>query len=73
MFREQEEREREEEERAVRAGQDGHPTAGTDNQEPGIDGERYPVQESPQWLCEHYQRRCKVRFPCCRGYHPCHR
>ena len=73
VFREQEEREREEEERAARAGQDGHTTAGTDNQEPGIDGERYPVQESPQWLCEHYQRRCKVRFPCCRGYHPCHR
>ena len=73
LFREQEEREREEEERAARAGQDGHTTAGNDNQEPGIDGERYPVQESPQWLCEHYQRRCKVRFPCCRGYHPCHR
>ena len=73
VFREQEEREREEEERAARAGQDGHTSAVTDNQEPGIDGERYPVQESPQWLCEHYQRRCKVRFPCCRGYHPCHR
>ena len=32
-----------------------------------------PVQESPRWLCEHYQRRCKVRFPCCGVFYPCHR
>ena len=38
-----------------------------------VDDEKYPVQESPQWLCEHYQRRCKLKFPCCNVYHPCHR
>ena len=47
--------------------------AGTDNLEPRLHCEKYPVQESPQWLCEHYQRRCKLRFPCCNRYHPCHR
>ena len=34
---------------------------------------RRPIQESPRWLCEHYQRRCKVRFPCCGKFFPCHR
>ena len=32
-----------------------------------------PVQESPLWQCEHYQRRCSVRFPCCGVFYPCHR
>ena len=35
--------------------------------------ERAPVQESPLWQCEHYQRRCSVRFPCCEVFYPCHR
>lgn len=35
--------------------------------------ERAPVQESPLWQCEHYQRRCSVRFPCCKVFYPCHR
>ena len=35
--------------------------------------ERAPVQESPLWQCEHYQRRCSVRFPCCGVFYPCHR
>ena len=26
-----------------------------------------------QWLCEHYQRHCRVRFPCCTQFYPCHR
>ena len=36
-------------------------------------GERAPVQESPRWQCEHYQRRCLVNFPCCGIFYPCHR
>ncbi|XP_020624967.1 uncharacterized protein LOC110062415 isoform X3 [Orbicella faveolata] len=32
-----------------------------------------PFQESPLWQCEHFQRRCSVRFPCCRVFYPCHR
>ena len=36
-------------------------------------GERAPVQESPRWQCEHYQRRCSVTFPCCGIFCPCHR
>ena len=36
-------------------------------------GERAPVQESPRWQCEHYQRRCLVKFPCCGIFYPCHR
>ena len=35
--------------------------------------ERAPVQESPLWQCEHYQRRCSVRFSCCGVFYPCHR
>ena len=35
--------------------------------------ERAPVQESPRWQCEHYQRRCLVKFPCCGIFYPCHR
>ena len=31
------------------------------------------VPESPQWLCEHYQRLCRVKFPCCGKFYPCHR
>ena len=26
-----------------------------------------------QWLCEHYQRHCRVRFTCCTQFYPCHR
>ena len=26
-----------------------------------------------QWLCEHYQRHCRVQFPCCTQFYPCHR
>ena len=32
-----------------------------------------PVQETPRPVCSHYQRRCLVRFPCCRKFYPCHR
>ena len=26
-----------------------------------------------QWLCNHYKRRCHVKFACCDRYWPCHR
>jgi len=29
--------------------------------------------EKSQWLCEHYQRLCRVKFPCCGRFYPCHR
>lgn len=29
--------------------------------------------EKPQWLCEHYQRLGRVKFPCCGRFYPCHR
>ena len=35
--------------------------------------ERALVQESLRWQCQHYQRRCKVSFPCCDVFYPCHR
>ena len=31
------------------------------------------VSTESLWLCEHYQRRCRVRFPCCKQFYPCHR
>ena len=37
----------------------------------------YPSEQEkidPQeWLCKHYRRHCKVRFPCCERFYPCHR
>ena len=35
--------------------------------------ESLSLQETPQWQCEHYQRRCSVKFPCCGVFYPCHR
>lgn len=32
-----------------------------------------PARESPRWQCEHFKRRCSVRFPCCGVFYPCHR
>ena len=39
---------------------------------------RWPQQQEAitggsLWLCEHYQRHCRVRFPCCTHFYPCHR
>ena len=39
---------------------------------------RWPQQQEAitgrsQWLCEHYQRHCRVRFPCCSHFYSCHR
>ena len=33
--------------------------------------ESLPLQETPLCQCEHYQRRCSVKFPCCRVFYPC--
>ncbi|XP_022793972.1 histone-lysine N-methyltransferase, H3 lysine-79 specific-like [Stylophora pistillata] len=38
-----------------------------------IADESLPLQETPLWQCEHYQRRCSVKFPCCGVFYPCHR
>ena len=42
------------------------------------ESEHWPAQQEAinarsQWLCEHYQRHCRVRFPCCMPFYPCHR
>ena len=41
--------------------------------EEGAPSERAALPENPQWLCEHYQRLCRVKFPCCERFYPCHR
>ena len=35
--------------------------------------ESHPLPDTPQWQCEHYQRRCSVKFLCCGVFYPCHR
>ena len=35
--------------------------------------EQEAISARSQWLCEHYQRHCRVRFPCCTQFYPCHR
>ena len=30
------------------------------------------ITASSQWLCEHYQRHCSVKFPCCMQFYSCH-
>ena len=42
------------------------------------EAKRWPPQQEgvntgSRWLCEHYQRRCRVRFHCCMQFYPCHR
>ena len=31
------------------------------------------VTTKSRWLCEHYQRHCRVKFECCDLFYPCHR
>ena len=43
-----------------------------------LEAENWPQQPEAitgrsHWLCEHYQRHCRVRFPCCTQFYPCHR
>ena len=40
------------------------------------EAENWPQQQEAitarsQWLCEHFQRHCRVRFPCCTQFYPC--
>ena len=42
------------------------------------EAESWPQQQDAitprsQRLCEHYQQYCRVRFPCCTQFYPCHR
>ena len=80
--REREERQRqdreirERQEREMRERQErerGDQIENEDRDKRWFGGERAPVQESPRWQCEHYQRRCLVKFPCCGIFYPCHR
>ena len=32
-----------------------------------------PVTGQSLWLCKHFQRRYRVRFPCCTNFYSCHR
>ena len=32
-----------------------------------------PSNREDNWLCDHYQRRCFVKFECCDKYWACHR
>ena len=80
--KEREEREREErktrgrQEREIREREERDRREQIENEDRNtswVGGERAPVQESPRWQCEHYQRRCLVKFPCCGIFYPCHR
>ena len=80
--REREEKEREErktrerQEREIREREETERREQIENEDRDtrwFGGERAPVQESPRWQCEHYQRRCLVKFPCCGIFYPCHR
>ena len=80
--KEKEEREREDgkmrerQEREIRERQERDRSEQIENEDSDtrwFGGERAPVQESPRWQCEHYQRRCLVKFPCCGIFYPCHR
>ena len=69
--REREERERREKENKERKRKE--PLQNEDRDTRWFGGERAPVQESARWQCEHYQRRCLMKFPCCGIFYPCHR
>ena len=81
-MREREEREREErkmrerQEREIREREERDRSEQIENEDRytrWFGGERAPVQENLRWQCEHYQRRCLVKFPCCGIFYPCHR
>ena len=71
--REQQEQERREKEarESMQRHDNGEGTS-TGNEE-GAPSEGAGLPENPQWLCEHYQRLCRVKFPCCGRFYPCHR
>ena len=71
--REQQEQERREREarETMQRNETGDGTSTGSEEEAPTDHAALP--ESPQWLCEHYQRLCRVKFPCCGRFYPCHR
>lgn len=71
--RELQERERREREarETIQRNESGEGTStGSEEEAPS---QRAALPENPQWLCEHYQRLCRVKFPCCGKFYPCHR
>ena len=68
---------REREERGNREGMERelkeHRERETREREDRAAEESLPLQETPLCQCEHYQRRCSVKFPCCRVFYPCQR
>ena len=69
-LQEQESRARESRETMQRNGNGEGTSTGSEAEAPS---QRVALPENPQWLCEHYQRLCRVKFPCCGRFYPCHR
>lgn len=67
MVREERETEREQQGESERVGEMERQEAETSPPRQG------GVSAESLWLCEHYQRRCSVQFPCCTRFYPCHR
>ena len=70
---EREIRERERREKEKKEKKRKEPLQNEDRDTRWFGGERAPVQESARWQCEHYQRRCLMKFACCGIFYPCHR
>ena len=69
-LQEKERREKEARESTQRNDNEEGTSTGSEEAAPS---ERATLPENPQWLCEHYQRLCRVKFPCCGRFYPCHR
>lgn len=67
VVREEQETEREQQAESERGGEMERQEAETRPPRQG------GVSAESLWLCEHYQRRCSVQFPCCTQFYPCHR
>ena len=68
---EQQERKEREAKKTMQSNESGE--GNSTGSEEGAPSERAVLPERPQWLCEHYQRLCRVKFPCCGRFYPCHR
>ena len=45
---------------------------GAEDRREGYPAEQAAVTDTSISLCEHYQRKCRVKFPCCNVYYACH-
>ena len=77
VLREREEREEfgreiERKEREIRARKKREREARELQEASGWPQQQEPITGQSQWLCEHYQRHCRVRFPCCTHFYSCH-